>query len=388
MPPARPTYRVDLVAPVDARDELLRLWADNLHLEGTAAAKFDWLYRAAPHRAETVFLLRAVTPAADGGERIETVGTAGVGVRRFQLAATPAPGACDVSAGLLADLAVDRAHRSVGPALALVRQVKAHALAHHQLAYGFPNALAEGVFKRVGYHTLGKITRWALVLRHAGYAARVRELELARVPAPGRELLYRLAAQPAVATVGGAALDLALLTRRAPAALVAARRVRVEASSAPPPAAALDLLWARARGEHEVLGHRTAAVLAWRYPAAPARTWYVAHGRAGHGLGAYAVVDRAGDGSAHVRDLFGHRADMLALLELLPPLVYRTGATSLSMRYLGAPWLAEALAARGFSPRQADRTIMVGTADALDPGLAQRVRDPDAWHLTDLDEDT
>jgi hypothetical protein len=39
----------------------------------------------------------------------------------------------------------------VGPALALVRAGKALVDEHYQLAYGFPNKLAEGVFKRAGY---------------------------------------------------------------------------------------------------------------------------------------------------------------------------------------------------------------------------------------------
>ncbi len=379
----RPTYRVERVAPADGRDDLLRLWSDNLHVEGGVEAKFDWLYRDAPLVPDDVFFLRT----GDGA----VVGTAGVGLRRFQLGAGSGSSgggdpARDAIAGLLADLAVDKAHRSVGPALALVREVKAFALGRHELAYGFPNALAEGVFKRVGYHPLGNITRWARVLRHADYAGRVRELELSRVPPAARELLYRAAEQPWFATLAGAAVDLAQLARRSPAALEAARRLRVEARPALD-GGGIDALWARARVEYGVVAHRTASVLSWRFPTAATRTWYGGHARGPGGLRAYAVVERSDDGSAHIRDLFGHRPDVLALLELLPALLYRTGATSLSMRYLGAPWLSEALAARGFSTRQARRLIVVGTSETLPPETAALVRTPDAWHLTDFDED-
>ena len=105
MPPA---YAVERCAPAAVRADLERLWDANLTLESHPADKFGWLYAEAPVVPATVFVLRA-----DGA----AVGTAGVGVRRFQLGA-------DVGeAGLLADLAVDKAHRSVGPALALVRAV-------------------------------------------------------------------------------------------------------------------------------------------------------------------------------------------------------------------------------------------------------------------------
>jgi hypothetical protein len=370
----RPSYSVARVSPGDAREDLLRLWSENLHVETTPAAKFDWLYRAAPLLPEHVWLLRASTAAAP-------VGTAGVGLRRMQLPHG------DATSGLLADLAVDKAHRSVGPALTLVRDVKSWALGALDMAYGFPNALAQGVFKRVGYHPLGTITRYARVLRHAGYAARVRELELSRVPPPARELLYRAAEQPWFAAVAGAAVDVAQLARRSPAAVEAARRLRVDHADTPD-AAALDALWARARNEHAVIGHRSGAVLTWRFPPSPRRTWYCARARSGdHALRSYALVERSDDGAAHIKDLFGHKPDVVALLDLLPALVYRTGATSLSMRYLGAAWLADALAARGFTARQADRLIVVGTRDAMPAASAEAVRNPDSWHLTDFDED-
>ncbi len=385
MPPARPVYAISRQAPADARPELLRLWSENLHLESTPEAKFDWLYRDAPLRPDDVFMVQATV----GDAPAQIVGTAGVGLRRMQLpgAVAGAP-PIDVTSGLLADLAVDKAHRGLGPALSLVREVRNWTLGRFAMAYGFPNALAQAVFKRVGYHPLGTITRWARVLRHAGYAARVRELELGRVPPSARALLYRAAEQPWFAAVAGAAVDMAQLARRSPAAVEAARRLRVDTADAAD-AAALDALWSAARGEYAVIGHRTGDMLRWRYPVSPRRTWYLARGRgAGEALRAYAIVERADDGGAHIRDLFGRPADVIGLLDLLPALLYRTGATSLSMRFLGAAWLADALAARGFSARQSDRLIVVDTAASLPAETAARVRAPEAWYLTDFDEDT
>lgn len=366
-----PAYTVERTRPDDVADDLCALWDRNLTVEGGVRAKFAWLYRDAPRRASDVFLL----VAGDGAR----VGTAGVGVRGIQL------GDRDGAAGLLADLAVDKNHRSVGPALALTRAVKEWALGQYDIAYGFPNKLAAGVFKRVGYRTLGTITRWARVLRHRGYVDRVRQLDLQRVPPAVRELLYRGVEWPGFASVASRAIDVAQLARRSPATVAAARQLRL--SPAGNPARAIDDLWRRARGEYEVCGFRTHEVLAWRYPPAPHRGWWHAYARGGGELRAYAVVDRI-DNHAHIKDIFGHRAEVLQLLDLLPPALYRSGAHSISFRYLGASWLSDGLSARGFQPRQSERMIAVGIGDALPAAMHARIGDATAWHLTDFDEDT
>ena len=73
-----PTYAVERCAPAAVRADLERLWDANLTLESHPADKFAWLYAEAPRRPDAVFVLRA-----DGA----AVGTAGVGVRPFQLGA-------------------------------------------------------------------------------------------------------------------------------------------------------------------------------------------------------------------------------------------------------------------------------------------------------------
>lgn len=366
---ARPSYRVTRARPADVRADLERLWSDNLHVDGGVRAKFDWLYRDAPVAADTVFLLHA----GDDG----AVGTAGVGVREVQLGDQLA------RAGLLADLAVDKAHRSVGPALALVREVKTWATAEFALMYGFPNKLAEGVFKRVGYQALGSIARYARPLRHGAYASRLGEPDLHRLPAVTRAWLVKAMQVPAVAAIAGVAVDAAKLARGVPAA-VAAGRLRHELAGAPDPR--FDELWASARGEYAIVAARTARFLAWRFPPRADRSWRLALDRRSGALRAYAVVDRI-DGVAHVRDLFGHRDEVIAVLDRLPLALYRAGAASMSMRYLGAPWLAAALVARGFVVRQADRMIAVAVGTQAGRDAAPSVLDPNAWHLTDADED-
>lgn len=362
-------YRVITAAPTEARDDLERLWQDNLTLEAHPADKFAWLYLEAPDAPDAVLVL-----TADGAP----VGTAGVGIRRFQLGDELG------RSGLLADLAVDRAHRSVGPALALVRAGKALVDEHYQLAYGFPNKLAEGVFKRAGYQALGTVGRYAQPLRRAAFVDRLDQAALTEVPTALRPWAQRAAQVPALAAAAGLAADVVSLAPRALAAATTVSRTRFEAR--PRPDAGLDELWARARSEYQVIAERTHRFLAWRMGPRPERTWHLARDRATGALRAYAVVDVVG-GVAHIRDLFGHRAEVTALLDYLPLVAYQAGATSLSMRYLGAPWLVEALTARGFAPRTSTRMIAVSVGATTSAAARARILDPSAWHLTDVDED-
>lgn len=367
------SYVVRRCRPDEARGTVEQLWQRNLSLEQSAASKFAWLYEQAPEKPEALFLLEA--SAADAAPR--PVGTAGVGIRQI------AVGDRRLRAGLLADLAVDRDHRTVAPALRLVREVKTWALGELDLAYGFPNHHAQGVFKRVGYVALGAMTRHVRVLRHHAYLGRIGQAELARLPG-----WLRPVAQDVIGREGwpqqaaAAAVDLAQLGRDLGHLASARRQERLSVSSEPP--AGIDALWRRCASEHTVVAVRSQRMLAWRYSTQPGRWWAAA--RQGSRLDAYAVVDQIDD-VVHVRDLFGGRAAMAALLPQLIFEAYRRGASSISMRYLGDAWMSELLRTWRFEARSADRMIFVGTSPRLERRLQTMLADPACWFLTDFDED-
>jgi hypothetical protein len=376
MSDAKPRYRVERTDPKTVATDLHRVWSENLKIEGgDPSVKHAWLYRDAPDPSPTVFLLRTE------GDAAPVVGTAGLGIRRIVV------GDRELRAGLLGDLAVDRDHRSVLPALMLVREVKGWAMAQLDLAYGFPNHAAEGVFKRVGYKKLGTIVRYVRVLRHAGYMDRIGDAELARLPSAVRPLATAALARPATAGLIARGVDAAMLVRGSGDLWRAARRLKLEWP--PEVDRRIDALWSSARHDYDVVAARSARFVEWRFfrgPGAAARALVLASDRTGEPQ-AYAVIERDGD-VAHLRDLFGHRPAVAALIDRLIPALYRRGAASISMRYLGAPWLVGVLAARGFVARQADRMIAIGVSDRLDPHLGALLAEADAWHLTDADEDT
>jgi hypothetical protein len=345
------TYRALLTDPIVSGEALVRIWTDNLHVSGDARAKLRWQYVDGPAPAE-VFLLR---------DDDAPVGCAGITVRELWAGAQP------LRVALLADFAVDRAHRVGFPALALQRAVKRHVDATYAASYGFPNQHAVAIHKRSGYHELGTMTRYVRVLRHGGYLARRFD-------------------HPLVARVAGLAADGAKLAVRVARALGPSRTHALRWLPDVDPR--FDRLWQAAHGDYRLACRRDAAFLRWRFLRAPGERYrlLVLVERQTERLCAYAFVRGAAGGLAELADVFGSLAAIDELMTLLPPVLYRAGHTAISLRFLGDPRIPALLATHHFSRRDALRTVIVnpGASCPIDPGV---LRDPDAWYLTDLDED-
>ena len=218
-------------SPHAVEADLYRLWRENLGLATSPEQKFQWLYRDAPEASDLVFVLEAI---ANGQSII--VGTNGLAPRRFRVAGR------DARAAISCDLAVDRAHRSLLPALSLVRAVREEGAARFDFVYGFPNGKAEGVLKRAGFRELGRARRWAKVLRHARYVERLS-------PRPDASALVRMvSSNRSAAWMGATILD----AWRAAALSFDAARVaakhRFRSHSAPDDR--WDALWRDARDEY------------------------------------------------------------------------------------------------------------------------------------------
>lgn len=225
-----PLYRVQAGEVERDRDTVLSIWRGNLGQDARMAAKFDWFYRSSPAGAPLLLLLRH---EASG----DWVGVASAGPRRMQAAGRT------ITAGVLVDLAVLPAHRSLGPALLLQQEMLAAGLRRFDLLYGFPNAKAVPVFKRVGYRQLAALSRRARVLRHGPYLAR-------RLP--------RMLATPA-----GRVLDLADRLRLARTG--AGLRAEWLAAAHPD----MDALWADSERGSQPVTIRDTAFLRWRFDRSP-----------------------------------------------------------------------------------------------------------------------
>jgi hypothetical protein len=333
-------YDVRIADLRDVRDEVVSLLEANLSVT-ELDARLRWFYQDNPHGRGRVFVLRA-----DG----VAIGQAGIGVRMFWRNDRP------IRAAVFADLAVDRAHRSGFPALALVRAVKRHVAEAFDLGYGFPNPKAEAIYRHAGCAKLGAMTRYVRVLRSQRYLA--------------RELPRRLA------PVVGAIAD----RMRAGAAQLRAacgvRSSRLEWLDDFDPR--FDRLFQEARSGY-IVCDRTAAFLRWRFSPERHRIAALVDGAR---LLAYAVVRESGR-MAELVDLFGLELD--ALLARIVPALYRLGYDSASVRFLGSARIPALLAAHGFVVRPQRRMVTLALSTTSN---SPELRDRESWYLTDLDEDT
>jgi hypothetical protein len=359
------TYAVRWIEPAQIRDEHLDVWRRNLLLNVDPARRFDWLYRDNPAGPGRLALL-----TADSDDATTVVGTAGYGRRNFHVAGR------DVDGAVLADMAVDRIHRTALPALTLARSVRSQALDRYALVYGFPNKHAAPLLRRAGYRMLGEMRRFALVLRHRTHVQK----RLAGHADPR----VRLAADVA-APIAGTALDLlraAVIAKRAFSAFAAYRMdIRHQAD------AHFDRLWEVARQDYPMLGVRNADFVRWRFLSCPERPIdlvTVTRRQTGE-LAGYAAILRQGM-DVHLHDFFAPRISAEPFLRLLCALFLARGMRSISFRFFGAPWLVACLGRLGFRERAERRDILIDAGPTFSGDHASLCQG-ESWFITDADED-
>lgn len=130
------------------KDEILALLQRNL--EGISDERFTWNYLKAP----------AVCWVARDSSTGELVGTCAIFLRDATVNGRPA------KAGIAGDFAVDKKHRTFGPALmmqkALLASLKDERI---DFTYSIPNKLSEPLLVRLGYREIGKYHRYVKLLR-------------------------------------------------------------------------------------------------------------------------------------------------------------------------------------------------------------------------------
>lgn len=351
-------YRTAPVRPGDLERGTLGVWTESLPTGGCMARKLAWFYDHAPAGPGQLWLL---TASAKGGDP-KPVGGMGFGLRDWQV------GGHSVRAGVMADLAVVPAHRTVLPALTLTRTVVSGMRAEVELGYGFPGRSAVGVIRRSGYRDLGVPVRYVLALRYGRHLRKLLDSALA-------------------AGVASKPFDVA---RAALTSLRASRPARkLHLTWLSDVDARFNRLWERARHDYVVVGRRDAAFLAWRFLRHPWFTFRVAGvcpRDSEERIVGYAVVQQVDD-VFHVRDLFAARADLGLVFDLLVADALRSGAASVSVQCLQQTVLSRLLEDRGLANR-GTRSPVVVDPDCPAARSSPRVLEADSWYLTDADEDT
>ena len=338
---------------VDMEADLIALWKANLQMGGDPRDKFRWFYVGNPLGSGRAFVVDSV-----GHDGAKTVGTCGLGSRTLFCRGR------SLRAGLLADFAVDRGHRTVMPGLILQRALANYARASFDLTYAFPNKSAVGIFTRIGYRLLGRTGRYVKLLR----------LE----PLVFRYLKSRRFARLA------SLLPNALLawTDRTKAAPLPRTLQLVWTRDLDP---RFERLWERVRTSHAVIGERTVSFLRWRFterPGLPADVAALVDSETG-ALRAYAAVVEKVKGVALVADFVGEDDDALqALFRRLFVSLRERGFHQATTFFMGAPRIEQLLRDVGFSFRNAAKNVVLDTT-RTEPELL----DTGNWYLTDADRD-
>lgn len=325
------------------------LWVANLvgHDERSATAKLRLGYAENPAGAGVALLLYP-------DEGSEPMGIQGLHPRRFHLGDQ-----CLRAVGL-ADYAVDAAHRSLGPALMLMRHGTQLAGERFDLTYGLPNQKAAAVLARAGLKRLGLVRRYAKPLRSEQQLAQRMPPALARVLAPF--------------------VDVAMLLRDLWRSLTVRPSLQCAEVAWSDPA--LDAPWAR-RPASLLLSERSAEMLRWRFGLPERGRWRVSLVRDGQGRERGHVVWRLIDGFAEIGDFFSDDPDRLttALLLAFTREARRAGAASISVMFFGREAVARGLRLAGLSPRPQQAPLFTL------PGGDAAWADPDRWYLTSFDND-
>lgn len=346
-------YAVREAAPADVEADLVALWTANLHMGGDPRDKFRWFYVGNPLGPARAFLVEAAGP-----EGTQVVGSCGLGARTLVQRGQP------LRVGLLADFALDAAHRTVMPGLMLQRALAARARADFDLTYAYPNDAAIGILSRIGYRLLGRTGRYVHLLRLDSVFRRyLRSSGLARL----------------AAIVPNALLAWTDQAKAAPLP----RSLQLEWTRDPDPR--FDDLWKRVGARHAFVGERTVGFLRWRFtqrPGLPGLLAALVDKETGVLLAYAAVVEKV-EGVALVADFLAESDDALtSLFRRLFPALRERGFEQATTFFLGATPVEAVLRDVGFSYRNAAKNVVI---DANRAGTD--VLQTDGWYLTDADRD-
>ena len=347
-------YRVR-PADLDTEASLIQaLWSQNFVAlnEKTGAAKFDAQYRHNPAgKGECLFLEEQASATV--------IGVQGLIRRRF------VHGADLLVAGVMADYAVNAPHRSLGPALQLMKSCIAHGRQTLDFLYGFPNPRSQAIFQRAGLLPTGTISRYVKPLRSREFLTR-------SLSARWRVVL------PVLTVLVDVAMRLGETWRQLRYGQQWQWRQCEHFDEE------FDRSWLGGERGNMVMGERSRDMLAWRYPnPAMRRIAVVRDPKNGEPVG-HVIWQRNGL-MLSILDVYCRRPDhqLLGLLCGFSRQVRHLPATSLSMEFKGPANLRLALKRAGFHPREdCPFHAILGEASSIGE------LDAEVFYLTSFDRDS
>jgi len=305
------------------RDEIVLLWKRNF--PDLPPERYDWIYQKNP---DGKTLTWAALEIGSGS----LIGTTSLFPRKMNVAGKT------IRVGVAGDFAVNQEHRSSNVAIKLQRAVVA-SMAQNDLTflYGISNKKAEPVQLRVGYVLLGKMDRWAKLLKTRKYLK--------------ASHLDGLMSRP---------LDFIMRSLSKEGRYRRAKGYTIEKLNSFDQR--FDQLWKTASTQFNIIGERSKDYLNWRYGRSPHRSYHIFSliRKDNQEIQGYVVY--------YLQNRVGFIADMLflsfgsVLENLLSEFILylrSQDVESVSILLFGCPPLVKKLKGFGFFRREEESGILV-----------------------------
>jgi hypothetical protein len=340
------------VASIDLdrnKKDIILLWKNNFpHLP---QERYDWIYQKNPEG-------KAFSWIAFESESGSSVGAVSLFPRKMKVMGRR------VSVGIAGDFAVNQEHRGLNAALKLQRAlVTSRSQNGFEFIYGISNKKTEPVQLRVGYIKLGKIERWAKLLKSRNYLK--------------PSSLHWLLSRP---------LDYVMRKLSRETRYQRSESYSVQSIDFFDPR--FDLFWEKASKQFKIIGERSREYLNWRYVKSPHQNYQVfsliqKDNQEVLGYIVYYLQDEV----VYVVDILFSDFDFILeslLAEFILCLrVQEVG--SISILLFGCPLLAKKLKSFGFYPREEESSILI-YLDKSSP-CADIVLQGSNWLLLEGDRD-
>lgn len=332
-------------------EPIASLWAANLHGYDDVGARTKLRLGYVENPAPGSTLLALLVTG-----QLEPQGSLGLHSRYFQL------GRHRIRAVTAVDFVVNIEHRSLGPAMRLLREGARVAASRFDFCYGLPNTSAAPVFAAAGFRQLGAFQRFAKPLRSQKFLTRYLPVWAGRCVAP--------------------ALDLVLLLCDRLRELRLSERLECHDADWDEPE--LDLLWAQ-RPASVLLSERSRQMIKWRFGVPGRGHWRLStfHDKSGiiRGYAVWRLIENVFE----VGDIFSSDANLWTtaqMLALTRRALSLNSAYSMSFECLGSDDVQQQLLKSGLLSRPERRSVFVAESGVLG------TLEADVWYLTGFDEDT
>ena len=334
------------------KQRILSVWEKNF--KDVTQERYRWFYENNPYG-------QALSWLVTDQETNSVVGSTALFPRGMSLDGKKA------LAGIAADFAVNRDHRSLSAALKLQKAVLSGCKENKmEFIYGFSNEQSEAVLLRAGHKKLGEAHRLAKLLRTKSKLKKY-------LPLPGVNLL-------------SIALDFILATFSKERSYAKSSHFKIELPKRFDER--FDSLWEEAKSQFKVIGERTQQYLNWKYVDNPHKKYHI-----------FSLVEKEGekilgfvvfylqDNSCFVADLLYENSDF-ALNSLLAQFIIfsrEKRVDSVSVLILSPPSLVENLKAFGFHFRKENSKVLIYIEEES-PHLPL-VMNKENWFLLEGDRD-